>query len=303
MMIHLRRNVVTIVLTNFCALCLLGNTSFAQLPDFDRDSLKVRDSLELKSGSTLYGTIKSEGVGDDGRKFVLFESEDGTIMKLDFSRTINRGRAKKINAIDEEYNKWVSKLKDDPNEHWDICNWLKGRPSGSVRFKRQIQFHLERIMELDPNDEKAKRALGFEFIRMENRWVPTAQYYDSLGYEKSGTSWKPKLQARISAQHETNEAVEGKRKLAFRIWEKEADKKNPNIAALRADLFRICDQPAVPIIFAAARKERRNAAKRAMFIEAIGRVPSVSAQNALCVFAVEEEGCCHSRACIDATFE
>jgi hypothetical protein len=283
-----RLDTAIVLLATICLANFSADSLVAQIADFDRESLKVKDSLKLKSGSTLYGTIRSEGVGDDGRKFILFESEDGTIMKLDLARTIYRGKVKRINAVDQEYNEWVSKLKDDPNSHWEICDWLEKRPSGSVRFKRQIQFHLERIMELDPNDEKAKIALGFEFIRSEGRWVPKKQYYASLGYEKSGTSWKPKLQNRISAQHEINKSIEGEKKLAFRIWQKEANKKNPNIAALRNELFNICNEPAVPIIFAAARDEK-SAVRRSMFIEAIGRVPCTAAQNALCVFAVEEE--------------
>ena len=267
---------------------LVSSSSFARQLDFDREALKIRDSVTLKSGSTLNGRVTSEGVDDNGRKFIIFATEDGTIMKLDLSRAVYRGKYRKADMTDKEYNTRIMKLKDDPNAHWDICNWLDSRPSGAIRFKNQIRFHLERIMELDPNDDKAKKELGYIFLRDEDRWVPERQFYASIGYEKNGTSWSPKRQARISAQYETNASIEGERKQAFRRWEREANRKNPNLAALRTELFRICDAPAVTIIFAAARKEK-SAARRAMFIEAIGRVPTKAAQNALCVFAVEED--------------
>jgi len=196
--------------------CFGASQTRGDLTDFDREGLMIKDSVMLKSGSTLYGTIKSEGVGDDGRKFVIFESEDGTTMKLDLTRMVYRGKFRKIDESDVEYNQWIMTLKDEPNAHWEVVKWLEAQPSGGVRYKNQIQFHLERIMELDPNDEKAKRELGYDYIRSQNRWVPAEQFYESLGYVKSGTSWAPKLQARVSAQNDTNGAIEGERKLAFR---------------------------------------------------------------------------------------
>ncbi len=264
------------------------SSTLAQKDAFDRDALMVKDSVVLRSGSQLFGTVQSEGVDDEGRKYIIFQTDDGGLLKLDLARMVFRNRVRKIDEIDREYNQHISRLEDTPDAHWELYEWCGNQPSGSVRFKDQRQFHLERIMELDPNDDIAKRKLGYQYLREQDRWVPEERYHQSLGYERRGTSWAPMKQRDVDRRHDLVESAEGDRKAAFRVWSKEASKPNPNVAALRADLFRICDATAVPIIFNAAREEK-SPAIRALFIEAIGRVPTQVALNALCVFAIEDQ--------------
>jgi hypothetical protein len=271
-----------LALAFFCA-----GPAFAQKDTFDREALKIKDSVILKSGSTLSGVIKSEGVDDDGRKFIIFETDDNGLLKLDIARMVHRGKMHKIDDIDKEYNQHISSLKDVPDAHWELYEWCGDQPSGSVRFKDQRQFHLERIMELDPNDDGAKRKLGYSYIREDDRWVPEKRYHQSLGYEKRGTGWAPMKQRDVDHRYNQINSAQGNRKSAFRVWTKEARKPNPNVASLRSELFRICDATAVPIIFDAL-KEEPNPALRALYIDAIGRVPSQVALNALCVVAVED---------------
>ena len=272
------------------ALAVVGSsTALAQHKDtLDRDALKRKDSVVLKSGSTLFGSVRSEDVDDEGRKFVLFETEEGSLLKLDVARMIHRGKVRKIDAIDQDYNQHISTLDDDPDAHWELLKWCREQPSGKVRFADQIKFHLERIMELDPNDDSAKRQLGYDYIRGQDRWVPEKRYHQSLGYEKRGTSWAPMKQRDVDRRHNQIDAIEGDRKAAFRVWTKEVRKPNANAAALRDELFSFCDAAAVPIIFSAAKKEK-NPKIRSLYVEAFGRVPHQVAMNALCVFAIEEE--------------
>lgn len=280
--------VCQIVLFGIAIAIFNANSVFAQKDTFDREALKLKDSVVLKSGSKLFGVVKSEAVDDEGRKFVVFETEDGGLLKLDLARMVYRSKVRKIDEIDKEYNEHISTLDDEPDAHWELYEWCGDQPSGSARFKAQRQFHLERIMELDPNDDNAKRKLSYKYIREQDRWVPEERFYQSLGYEKRGTSWAPIKQRDVDRRHEAFDSAVGDRKTAFRVWSKEARKSHPNFAALRNELFRICDGPAVPIIFDAALEEK-NPRIRALYIDAIGRVSSLPALKSLCRFAVEEE--------------
>ena len=266
---------------------LCPGSVYSQDKDFDRESLKVRDSIVLRSKAKLYGTVESEGI-EDGRKIVVFKPKDGGVLTIDVAKMVYQGKIRKIDEIDRNYNQYIETLKDDTESHWELYEWCGDQPQGRVRFQDQRQFHLERISKLDPNDSAAKRKLGFDFIKEQNRWVPEKLYQKTLGYEKRGTGWSPVLQREIDKGFDEIEALKGQRKSAFRIWKKELAKGRLNPAVLKEELFKICDPLGVVIIFEAAREEPRSAV-RAWYVQAIGRVPTRVALNALCVFAVEEE--------------
>lgn len=281
--IHLVQSFVLVVMAIPC----YSGSIYSQEKDFDRESLKVRDTIVLRSKAKLYGTVESESV-EDGRKIVVFRPRDGGVLKIDVAKMVYQGKIRKIDEIDRNYNQYIETIKDDPASHWELYEWCGDQPQGRVRFKDQRQFHLERISELDPNDSAAKRKLGFDFIKEQNRWVPEKLYQKTLGYEKRGTGWSPVLQREIDKGFDEIEAIKGQRKSAFRIWKKELAKGRLNPTVLKEELFKICDPLGVVIVFEAAREEPRPAV-RALYVEAIGRVPTRVALNALCVFAVEED--------------
>lgn len=269
------------------ALLIAGQVD-AQKDTFDRESLKVKDSVVLKSGSRLFGDIRKTGTDDDGRKYILFDTADGGRLKLDLARMVYRGKVKETDEIDEQYNQHIATLADEPDAHWELYRWCEDQPSGKVRFSDQMQFHLERIMHLDPNDDQAKRELGYHYIREQDRWVPEDRYHQSLGYERKGTSWAPVLQRVVDQRHEKYGSIEGSKKGDFRVWLKAVKKPNPDVAALRAELFRICDATSIPFIYQTAVKER-NPKIRSLYLEAIGRIPTDVALKALCQRAVEDD--------------
>lgn len=280
---HIARLFTLLAITLSCC----SGAVYSQDDDFDRESLKIRDTIILRSKAKLYGTVVSEGV-EDGRKIVVFRPKDGGVLKLDVAKMVYLGKIRRIDEIDRNYNQHIETIADDAASHWELYEWCGDQPQGRVRFKDQRQFHLERIAELDPDDSAAKRKLGYDFIKEQNRWVPEKLYQKTLGYEKRGTGWSPVLQREIDKGFDEVEALKGKRKIAFRIWKKELAKGRVNPAVLRDELFKICDPLGVVIVFEAAREEPRPAV-RALYVEAIGRVPTRVALNALCVFAVEEE--------------
>ena len=268
-------------------LLLTVQSASAQNEPFDREAVKRKDSVVLKSGAKLFGVLKSQGKDEEGRRFIIFEAENGGLLKLDVARMVKDGKVHRIDELDQEYNQFVSDLDDTPEAHWELCSWLREQSGGKFRFRDQIRFHLERIMELDPNDVKAKRALGYRLIKERGGWVPEQQYYQSRGYEKANSGWVPTLQRNLSARFERENSIEGDRKQAFAMWKKKLRKSNVSAATVRQELFGICDAYSVVLIFEDAREES-NPTLRALYVEAFGRVPTSVAMKALCYFAVEE---------------
>ena len=189
------------------------------------------DTIFLKSGGELQGRFVSEIKDeDDGRKYVVFRTESGGLLKLDAGRLIKR--VKLGDAIDAEYQRRLEVAANDPNLLWKVHQWCLDQKSGSVRFKNELRFLLRRIIELDPHDERARRKLGYRLV--DDRWVLKDQLYTGHGYQRQGTTWVSELQSQLTEESNWRRRQEGDRKKALARWLKDSRKQN----ATRADL---CD--------------------------------------------------------------
>lgn len=273
----------------FGGLVFVWTSSVLAQPDsFDKNALAMRDSIQFRTGAKMFGTIKSEGVDDDGRKFVVFETDDQTVMKLDVSRLLSKP-PKYVEKIDRAYNEMLEAMPDTAEAHRDAYKWCEDQSGGRTRFRDQIKFHCERVMELDPNDTSVKHRLGLEYIEEEDRWVPEELYYKSIGYERKGTSWAPILSQDAEKRDDLARKYEAERRTAYRKWKNNAKRMSPR--QQQAELFRFCDEHSVPFLFEDAKKldpaNREDARIQMMFVEAFGKVPSYSAMEALIYFSVQ----------------
>ena len=243
------------------------------------------DTIFLKSGGELTGDFVSEIKDEtDGRKYVIFRTESGGLLKLDAGRLVKRIQL--YDEIDAEYQRRLEIAAADPNLLWKVYDWCDEQKSGNIRFKDELRYLLRRIVELDPNDERARRRLGFDLV--EDRWVLKDQLFAGHGYVKQGTSWASELQEKLSAQDEQVRQQEGERKRALAKWLKDSRKQNASVADLTRKLDEFCDAIAVPIIMEKAAKDESNPRIRELFVEAFGKVPTYQANQALCYFAIED---------------
>ena len=265
-----------------------ASTASAQLIPFDRDAIKIQDYVSLRlTGEKLVGEITVQSRNERGTlEHVIIKTEDGTTLKLD-GRFVSK--AHEVDADDKLYNNKVDIINDDPEGHWSCVHWLKKQKGGAARYKDQIQFHLKRIMELDPNDDKVKTRLKYKYIESQNRWVPEDLYYKNLGYVRKGTGWAPALQQSINEAADAQKELLGDRKRRFANWKKAVRTRNSrNISkvVLQKELFEFCDAPAVELIFKEAQKETDEFV-RGLYVEAFGRVPTGAAAQALVYFSVQ----------------
>ena len=259
-------------------------TAFGQELDSENNPILL-DTIFLKSGGELTGQVVSELKDEsDGRKYVVFRTESGGLLKLDTGRLIKRIRV--ADELDAEYQRRLRLAFNDPNLLWQVYQWCEEQKSGSVRFKDELRFLLRRIVELDPNDERARRRLGYDLV--DDRWVLKDQLFTAHGYVRQGTSWASELQNGLTEGDDWIRRQEGDRKRALARWQKESRKQTANVAELARQLDEFCDELAVPIIMEKVAKEEPNPRLRLLFVEAFGKVPSYEANQALCYFAIED---------------
>lgn len=242
------------------------------------------DTIFLKAGGELKGNIERELEGENGRKYLIFKTESGGLLKLDQARLIKR--IKRADVIDREYQRRISIAGDDPNLIWQVYEWCREQDSGTVRFKNELRYLLQRIVELDANDDRARRLLGYDLV--DGQWVLKNQLFANHGYVKNGTSWASDLQESVSEQVESRNYQEGLRKRALTQWLRDAKKPGANLSALAQPLYDFCDEIGLPIILHKEAKNEKNRRLRLLYVEAFGKVASFQANQALCFFAIQD---------------
>ncbi len=284
------RKLIGATCTLIAGCVLLGGQAIAQV-NFDVESLKVKDRITLKSGATLYGDLGQIGVDEDGRKYVVFDMLDGRVLKLDKGKFI-KGNPYEVDESGETYNRLVSEMKDTAEAHRNMAAWCVEEKGGKVRFKKQIQFHYERVLELDPNDTKVKKKLGYSRVEDENgvkRWVPSRHFFEASGYVKDGTGWIASMQKKANETDDEIRSREGPKTREFKSWKKKLNKKNADLVALKKALLEFSDEVGVRVIFEEWEKEtdaNKNAKLRNWYIDAMGEVSTPTALRALVHAAV-----------------
>jgi hypothetical protein len=132
------------------------------------------DEVVLKNGSKIEGAVK-----EDGNKITI-DVGSGTI-------TVDRSDVKAINkptgAIEEFERRQKEAKPDDINAQWQLYLWTKQQEGFKSRADRQLQ----KILELDPNHEGARRALGY--VNHKGVWLTQDEHNATLGLVKYNGDW------------------------------------------------------------------------------------------------------------------
>ena len=266
------------------AIVFVGQAStVGQVSSFDRESIKIRDSVRLRSGVRLYGEIIKQGEDEKGREFTIIKTENQSTLKLN-KRFVAASHI--VDADDKIYNNKIKIMDDTAAHHWSAIQWCENQRSGKVRYKDQINFHLNRIMLLDPDDTRVRHRLDYDYLDEQDRWVPRKLYWTSLGYRSRGKTWVPTLQDEVNQFSELAKSELGDRKTRFGIWKRNVTLGKLSRNELSKELFSICDAIAVPMLFEESKKVT-DPEIAAIYIEAFGKVATSGAAQALVYYSVE----------------
>ncbi len=243
------------------------------------------DTIEFKTGGSLTGTIIHRGVKseDNKKSYLVFETVTGGRLKIDEAQlkpTVARSESVEFT----EYMQRFSQLADDPIAHRELYQWCEAQPRGKTFFADQIQFHLQRIVELDPNDREARQKLGM--IEVNGRWVSELQNYQSRGYVYD-RRWVPQTRQVVNRQLEAEEALIGEGKSMFVKW-------NRNLNRAAIDLSRelieiLAKHPQMNLVVVEYIRERNPPDDlRLLMLEAVATQINIEAFGNLVYFAVED---------------
>lgn len=172
------------------------------------------DIIVLHNGNRLEGKILSKG------DVYRLELPYGTMSIA--SKDIKKIIYAKTNL--DEYAQRQKEIADnDAEAHYQLYLWCNNND-----LPKQAQRHLQLTLTIDPNHQKARNDLGYEYY--EGRWVTHDKAMQLRGYVKHDNKWlsMPEYQVQMLRELQLQLATERKLRLAaeVRIAELEAEQAN-----------------------------------------------------------------------------
>lgn len=172
---------------------------------------------------------------------------------------------------DKQYEDKLRKMPNTKEGHLEMAEWCR---VNDLRAKRQ--YHLEKVIELDPDHESARHGLGFN--KIDGRWLKSNEYMKSQGYIRHRGSWrlKQEVDADAAADKFKDDVVAWKKKL--RLLRTRFDKRGDGQALAE---MRLAAEPAASVAFADLLANEDYRELKLLYIEMMGQIPTGAGTAAL----------------------
>ena len=227
-----------------------------------------RDRVVLKSGETLEGNIRK--VEKDGQVFYVVHrgGVEFQLGRFDVKAYYPAGET------ESEYAKLRNQMSDTVDDHWKMQQWCVEN-----RMHTEREYHLLKIIQLEPDHKDARAKLGYEL--RDNQWVHKAHFLISHGYQQPQKNrWRTPQGMNIKEQKERQRDTDGEWRSRIKVLRRKL-KRNDRAAALR-ELRSIKDPAAFEAVAGWWDDDReQDISNRALIIEILGTIKSRAAQNQL----------------------
>jgi hypothetical protein len=253
----------------------IGGSAFGNLPfaicilQFAISSPAQADVFEFKNGGRVEGTLVATG-DDDKSKYVIDLAVGGRV-------TLPRSQVARIDTIsasEAEYLKLARSSADTVDAHMQMYEWCRER-----KLTAHMKEHLARVLELDPNHEKARIASGFK--QQDGEWVTRDDVMASRGMVLyKGQYVTPQHVELLERQAEAKQTQADWSNNIERLRRWLTGRQEDRIAQAHAELQAIRDPAAAESVVAALKREKDPALKR-LWLEILSRLDHRAAVDAL----------------------
>ena len=232
----------------------------------------IADTFHLTSGGQLKGKWLNPS---NTERFAEIETENG--VRLQILRT-KIERITRHNQILEQYEQLVSKGTDSVEHHWAIAEWCRLK-----QLPQHRENHLLRILELDTNHGKSRRALGYRFVR--GNWVTEEEFRDGEGYDRHDGRWRTKQERQLAEEKRQHREAERKWHTQLSKWREElVESKSQQIAE---QIRSVRDPVAVPALANLLFKERFRPIKL-LYIDALSEIKTAQSRQVLVYISLND---------------
>ncbi len=195
--------------------------------------------------------------------------------------TLARAQVKQVvrqRPAEIEYEKIRSRYPDTVEGQWELAEWCREQTLLSQR-----KTHLERVIALDPEHVRARRALGYSFV--DGKWMTQKEVMTKRGYQYYKGRWRLPQEIAIVEERREVDTVE-------KQWVQKIDRwlgwlQSDRAEIARKSLLEIEDPLAVKGL-AARLQDHANPEVRALLVQALARLGTIDATQALAACSLED---------------
>ena len=190
---------------------------------------------------------------------------------------------------EDEYERIRPAYPDTIEGQWALAEWCRQK-----KLPLERETHLKRIIELDPNQIDARRALGY--IQIDGKWVTHDQSMLEQGYVLYKGHWKLPQQIDLIESKAKLEAARQEWFQNIKRWRGWLGTDRDGQA--RENFRNIADPMAVKALLIALRDDKSVPA-RLIYVESLAKINSPEAAMGLAVAAIEDPAEEVREACLD----
>jgi hypothetical protein len=179
-----------------------------------------------------------------------------------------------------EYARRAPTTADMVESQWELAEWCR-----KSTLARQRETHLRRIIELDPNHQQARFALGYQFLKGE--WITRSDARRNEGYEFYHGRWRTPQEIEILESRSRGELAEKEWLGRLKRWRRDLDDREKSKLAYTS-IAAIDDPVAVGPIGQYFTRERVRSVKY-LYADALARIKTGEAINVLVQRALADD--------------
>ncbi len=232
------------------------------------------DIFQLKTGGQISGVLVDRG--NQGE--YIIKSDQGAVV------TLSRRQVDKVlrrDPQDLEYAKRSRSLPDTAEAHRQLADWCKKQN----RLSKQTEHHLQRLLELDPNDEAARISLGYQ--QHQGQWMTRNDIMASRGLQQYEGDYRTPQDIALRQRTKKRELAETDWFRKIRTWVNWLDdRRSAEAAELIADIHD--PHAAVAIVKILKLKRAKNPRTRDLLIATLAPLKHPIAVTTLVDFSLDD---------------
>lgn len=239
--------------------------------------LAAADEFLLTTGSRIEG----EFLNFDQSPRTTYEVKLATGGKITFTRDQVQEVIRQPPA-ETEYETLRHQQPDTAAGHLKLADWCREN-----KLVAQRKQHLQRVIELEPNNQQARLLL--DYSRIDGQWRTQAEHQQLLGKVQYKGQWRYPQEVQII---EAKEKADQAKQAWFRNLKALNDKLGGNASRAAADsIATINDPAAIPALKASYERERnnQNVSVRELYVRALGKIDTYGSDAVLCEIALNDD--------------
>jgi hypothetical protein len=243
------------------------------------------DVFELKDGGQVTGELVERTEGGD----YVVRTADGV------QATLGRAQVQRIVPQDEttaEYERRSRTAPDTAEAHRELAEW--SRQNG---LTDEADHHLERVVDLDPEDEAARRSLGYE--RVGDRWLTREEQMAARGMVFFDGRWRTPQDVAVRQRDDAEGDVEAEWVGRLRRWRGWLDSdREDRVEEARAQIAAIDDPYAAAALVKLLEDEEDEWAFE-LLLATLGRLDTALTVQTLVAYSLEYDDAEIRALCVD----